>query len=189
MPLSFSLHLDVLTALGSHDQLFLQAILEATRGLDQYANPLGAQVAKLAKEGIRSTPAASVSEKDVLCVVDDGRFPVGEGGRVGVYIEFLLNGKYYRLTTGYKPNPGSSIGPAGAYPPEQVKAITLPTKLANAVGKVVPAPINKPDIKDVAPRSEQGVTKEFYILNSVAVSDQESKTGGGQFYTLQGGGA
>lgn len=168
MPVSYSLALNIHDAHSPASQAFLTGILTAARKLPREVDATFGAAGRMAAEGVRSVPPASVSETGILCVVDNGFYQI-DSRTSGAFIEFLLAGKYYRLVTGYAPNVGSSN--FDKYPPQSIRPIKMPTALESALGKVVPAPVKAGPATGGGTPSGPILSGDEYVRSPVAVSD------------------
>jgi hypothetical protein len=128
-----------------HVQTHCMRQLMACKGLSSSKDQSGGLVGKLAAKGIATIPKQSLATRDVIFVTD--HVAVQSGCDVHEECDFLLNGQWYRMTTGY------AIGNLASgnwnswnqYPPVSVCRIAIPRSLAAKkplVAQVQPAPMN-----------------------------------------------
>jgi hypothetical protein len=134
--------------------------------------------AKMADDGYDRIPGVpSVSNRNVLYVIGLYGYELADGVNMGYRIEFLLNGQYFALKTGYQAPTtfGDALpAPETGYPPLSITAIAQPTAVSKNVGRVDkvgnPPPINEVGGNGYGMRPMNG-TEPYGINNNATLTN------------------
>ncbi|WP_270938184.1 hypothetical protein [Falsiroseomonas oryzae] len=130
-----------------HVQLHCARQLLACKTLSAAKDQSGGLVGTLAAKGITSVKNLSIATKNVIFVIDHVLVK-DSVWRAHDECDFLLNGQYYRMTTGYQPRDTKKADwhTWDNYPPVSVAKIALPRSLMAKkplVQQAQPAPMNQ----------------------------------------------
>lgn len=168
MPVNFNLAPKMI---GPPMQALAMLALKLSAGLPAKSDQTGGLAGRMADDGYDRTPGVpSISNRNVLYVIGLYGYNIPKSEWMGYRIEFLLNGQYFELRTGYQAPEifGEDLPPAyTSYPPLSIAAIAQPTAVTKNIGRTDkteiaaranPPPINPADATayNIVPRNANG---------------------------------